>query len=346
MAPSPASPAEGSAVEQLRSEVAALRSENADVIAQLQALRADMAKRNGASGASSSTGEGTGDHTKSISTLPQEERSKVAALRSENADTIAQLPALTAEGAKRDGASGASSTGDGNAADKGTGDHKSIPTPPQVELTLPVTLSPPEKHSDELPPEDLEVAAHMVQVRTSKSWFGTTGISGKNSGSEFVLGMLTNKKDVIDHHITELNPSYNDDGIVHQIELKNSLWDASSILFTKSVGGANSCFICFLLTFNIAVQIQFVRILINPEGGLSEPKFDDEKILAFQTWRRGVGHDYTSYSPFLKQTLASRVCAEDSGLEAATEQLLAYSTRAPKQTSPLETRLATLSRIP
>jgi hypothetical protein len=116
-----------------------------------------------------------------------------------------------------------------------------------------------------------------------------------------------------------------DDGEVdveNAYTLNPSVWDATLIMGTTPVGRAGSVFVLIMLLINLVVQSVFV-ILVSET--LMEPAFDESTVQALREWRRNIAHSPRFADVANSRSLASRVCAEDAGLEVAGAQKGAIS---------------------
>lgn len=104
--------------------------------------------------------------------------------------------------------------------------------------------------------------------------------------------------------------------------LNPSVWDAALIIGTAQVGRAGSTFALMLLLLNLVVQGVFVFLVTD---ALTAPVFSGGSITALREWRRNIAHSPRFADLVNSRTLASRVCAEEAGLEVSGAQKSAIS---------------------
>lgn len=106
-----------------------------------------------------------------------------------------------------------------------------------------------------------------------------------------------------------------------QMELKESIWDASVLIGTDQVGKAASVYIVVLLVMNLFVQGAFAFILATSKQMVSESYTRDE-IDGLLDWRRKVAHDVRYFNG--EASLVARVCDGAEDLELSGQQASAY----------------------
>ena len=107
-----------------------------------------------------------------------------------------------------------------------------------------------------------------------------------------------------------------------EVELQSSIWDTVLLLGTAPCGLAGSMFGFLLVLGNSVGQGLFVYIVANTD--LSEKNYDDDSVDAFKMWRRTVAHDVQYYNPITHESLATRVCNGDAGLEMSGAQAASF----------------------
>ena len=107
-----------------------------------------------------------------------------------------------------------------------------------------------------------------------------------------------------------------------EVELSSSIWDTALLLGTKPCGMAGSIFGLGLILANAVGQGLFVYIVAMTD--LSEKNYDEDSVDSLITWRRTVAHDIQHYNPITRQSLASRVCNGDDGLEMSAGQQASF----------------------
>ena len=107
-----------------------------------------------------------------------------------------------------------------------------------------------------------------------------------------------------------------------QMELKESIWDASVLIGTEQVGRAASAYMVVLLMMNLFVQGAFAFILRSPGPGLTSKSFTRDEIDGLLAWRRNVAHDVRFFNG--EMSLAARVCDGAHDLELSGQQASEY----------------------
>ena len=53
---------------------------------------------------------------------------------------------------------------------------------------------------------------------------------------------------------------------------------------------------------------------------LTEPNFSEDGTRSYVLWRLNIAHDYRYVDPLTHQSLASRVCSQEAGIELSQGQ--------------------------
>lgn len=141
--------------------------------------------------------------------------------------------------------------------------------------------------------------------------------------NEVKMVIADNKKDADLQNSIEIEPSlkYFEDNSKEIIiddgyELQGSMWDVSLILWSSGLSTGCSVYGTFLLLMNTVIQLFFSVILLK---SFINRVIDQNVILGFRDWRRGVGHlaDNVNHAGV---SLVERLCEGDPSLQSSAYQ--------------------------
>jgi len=107
-----------------------------------------------------------------------------------------------------------------------------------------------------------------------------------------------------------------------EVELEGSMWYSPMLVFTPVCGAGASTVCIFLLVINLAVQGMFCYIVMQ---ALSVANITPDTVEGLKSWRRSSAHDYANYNTVRGQSMAARVCAQDTALDMSASQTTMYA---------------------
>ena len=107
------------------------------------------------------------------------------------------------------------------------------------------------------------------------------------------------------------------EGEKEEVVLEGSMWHVGLLIGTHPVGAGASAMLVLLMMINLIVQAGFLFVVVTD---LSEATVSAQTVEGLKNWRRTTAHHYQHYNALMGESMASRLCSQDSGLDSSASQ--------------------------